>query len=252
MKKRQFTLLELLIVVAVIAFLVSLLLPSLKKARKAANTAVCMSNLSQLGKALSGYLVDNNNFYPYTRIKGDTSDMISWDDLISGYDGRERMTLSQMKDYMSDFDQENPLYLCPEDSNPRRHEWIRRRSYGISMYKTNWRGENLTRGISGGINDGTDLSRQLTTINYSSETILLSDLFHWDNRMGSHWGSVNASHHLEILTANKPSNGPVPHTKKFNYLFTDGHVEAMNYYKTLLDRPPSTTDARETMWDAGR
>ena len=246
MKKSQFTLLELLIVVAVIAFLVSLLLPSLKKARKAANTAVCMSNLSQLGKAMTGYLVDNNNFYPYTRLKDNIDDIISWDDLISGYDGRERMTLSQMKEFVGDFNQENPLYICQEDTTPRRWEWVPRRSYGISIYRS--RLTNLNGGISGGMTDGTDMSRQLPTINYPSETILLSELFNLDNRMGAHWGSINARHHFNIWTNNSPN--PLPHTKKFNYLFTDGHVEAMTYPETLLGRSASPDDATGTMWDA--
>ena len=55
---RKFTLIELLIVIAIIAILLSLLLPSLTKAREAAKLAVCVSNLSQLNKA---YLTYNSN-----------------------------------------------------------------------------------------------------------------------------------------------------------------------------------------------
>lgn len=46
-----FTLVELLVVISIIALLISLLLPALSKARSAAQTAICLSNLRQIGIA---------------------------------------------------------------------------------------------------------------------------------------------------------------------------------------------------------
>lgn len=60
----NFTLLELLIVIAVIGILVSLLLPSLWTARERAKMAVCMSNIHQLHIGTHSYLSNNNGFYP--------------------------------------------------------------------------------------------------------------------------------------------------------------------------------------------
>jgi prepilin-type N-terminal cleavage/methylation domain-containing protein/prepilin-type processing-associated H-X9-DG protein len=62
---RGFTLIELLVVVAIIAVLVSMLLPALGTARESARKVVCSSNMSQVGKAIMGYANDNADMTPY-------------------------------------------------------------------------------------------------------------------------------------------------------------------------------------------
>lgn len=65
MKRQQiFTLVELLIVIAIIAILASMLLPALNKARLKAQGTACVSNLKQIGTAFSMYDGDNNGWYP--------------------------------------------------------------------------------------------------------------------------------------------------------------------------------------------
>ena len=56
---KKFTLIELLIVVAIIAILASLLLPSLGKARNESKRTACVSNNKQLGVAMYSHSVDN-------------------------------------------------------------------------------------------------------------------------------------------------------------------------------------------------
>ena len=68
---KGFTLLELLVVFAILALLAALLLPAMAKARNQAQTAHCMSNLHQLGVALNLYTQDANA-YPLATSNGIT------------------------------------------------------------------------------------------------------------------------------------------------------------------------------------
>jgi prepilin-type N-terminal cleavage/methylation domain-containing protein len=60
MKRTGFTLIELLVVVAIIAVLISILLPALTLAKQAANVAVCESNHRELCKTSHMYVNDND------------------------------------------------------------------------------------------------------------------------------------------------------------------------------------------------
>lgn len=74
--RRGFTLVELLIVVGIIAVLISLLLPSLHRAREGARQAVCMSNLRQLGVGMYSYASENEHYFPF---RGDVWEILSED-----------------------------------------------------------------------------------------------------------------------------------------------------------------------------
>lgn len=63
-KQRGFTLIELLVVVAIIALLLSLLMPALQRVRRQAKTAVCQANLGHWGLVWSMYCDDNNGYFP--------------------------------------------------------------------------------------------------------------------------------------------------------------------------------------------
>lgn len=77
---RGFTLVELLVVIGIIALLISILLPSLARAREAANKTRCLSNLRQIGLAMVMYCSDNKGYFTATAISSNQypEDFIYW------------------------------------------------------------------------------------------------------------------------------------------------------------------------------
>ena len=116
---KRFTLIELMVVLAIIAILLSLLLPALGKARKTARQAVCAGQLSQIGVAAKQYSGDNDGY-----ILSASSSVASWDTLrgywadLTPYLGIEWDT-SDSQAYKTIKGQ--GIYKCPssEVNNPK-------------------------------------------------------------------------------------------------------------------------------------
>lgn len=64
MTPKGFTLVELLVVIGIIALLISMLLPALNKARRAASTVACAANLRSILQGMHIYASQNNNYFP--------------------------------------------------------------------------------------------------------------------------------------------------------------------------------------------
>jgi len=64
-RRRAFTLIEILVVVAIIALLVTILLPSLARAREQSKRAVCASNLHQMGLGCLSYASAHKGIGPF-------------------------------------------------------------------------------------------------------------------------------------------------------------------------------------------
>lgn len=94
MRKNSFTLMELLVVVAIIAILLSLLLPSLSKSREKARRAVEVSTRKQLYDATMIYVNNNGGHYP------DRGDSVTY--LHQMRDGNRNINESLFEEYIGE------------------------------------------------------------------------------------------------------------------------------------------------------
>ena len=123
-----FTLLELLVVLAIIGVLVGLLLPAVQRIRDAAAKLKCTNNLHQLGIAAHQYHDVTGAFPPGMRFQNGTDPylLMSWQTSLLPYveqDGLWRLTLSAY--HQSPWPLNNPphlglstvvsVFLCPSD-----------------------------------------------------------------------------------------------------------------------------------------
>jgi len=89
MKRRGFTFIELLVLIAVMAILAALLAPVLERSRESARRACCLGNLMRLGSAAALYRIDTGD-YPYLDNMSLSHpwwkrELGSWDDLYPRY-----------------------------------------------------------------------------------------------------------------------------------------------------------------------
>ena len=61
----RFTLIELLVVIAIIAILAAMLMPALQKARDAAKTSHCISNIGTISKTTMFYQDAFEDYFPW-------------------------------------------------------------------------------------------------------------------------------------------------------------------------------------------
>ncbi|NMC81426.1 MAG: DUF1559 domain-containing protein [Armatimonadetes bacterium] len=100
MRKLSFTLIELLVVIAIIAILAALLFPVFAKMNERARCTHCINNLKQIGTAVTAYLQDYDDTYPWAYAD------------IHVYWGKRPAFSQTMAAYVSD----KRVWQCPSDT----------------------------------------------------------------------------------------------------------------------------------------
>ncbi len=114
-RRNAFTLVELLVVIGIIGLLIAVLLPALRKARLAAESAGCLSNLRQIGGAFMIYTAENKGVMP-------VSSESPWINTLKG--PRTTPLILQDGRYLKISNSQGGVWRCPAD----------RREYSPNFY----------------------------------------------------------------------------------------------------------------------
>ncbi len=238
-----FSLIEVLVVVSVIALLVSILLPSLGKAREQARAAVCLGNLHRLGHAAVFY-TDRYNAYPPFRLKK-VHNGTGWVDYVNRYQ-RKAPRWQWFFDYgvgpvinaqgvaAGSDEMTNDLFLCPSLKG-RYERNIRNGAYGY-----NYQYLGNSREISGS-DKYKNWPVRASSVRVPARTVLVADSRGGDLPHGGHsyaldpprsateTGETGFGPDPQDAPTITPAHSPVEmrHSERGNVAFTDGHAEPM-------------------------
>jgi prepilin-type N-terminal cleavage/methylation domain-containing protein/prepilin-type processing-associated H-X9-DG protein len=204
-----FTLIEVLVVVAIIALLISILAPSLAEARRQSRASVCLSNMRQLGVAAHMYAtVSKGMLMDYGLAHGG-----SVDETTTWFNSLRREYGNKL------------VARCPEDRSPYwtdpypQTTQLRRVSYGVNEYLT-------------GRLPGYERFRSIDAIRRPATTILFSELTQLgEYAVSDHVHPVNWA--LNPLAEAKKQIEPELHSGRANYVFADSHAEPQRFDQTF-------------------
>ena len=106
--KKGFTLIELLVVISIVALLISILLPALRKSRDAARDMQCLTQVRQFGMALVQYSHEYNGYMPPYRDTYMDKGNCYWPVYLSEFLGKR----------VENNGRTSKMFLCPRDPAP--------------------------------------------------------------------------------------------------------------------------------------
>jgi len=134
-KNRQsFTLIELLIVIAIIALLTAMLLPGLQRAKGTARRIACVTNIKQIGTGIFSYVDDNGGYLPSVDLQIAGGPPRFWFTFVDAYLKGKTATKN---DFPS-----SRVWACP--ANPYKDQlWgYTNLPYGYNQYLGYYRADN--------------------------------------------------------------------------------------------------------------
>lgn len=145
-----FSLIELIVVVAIVGILIGLILPAVQKVREAAARTRCRNNLKQLGLALHGYHDANRSFPPGCSYQDgrDPYPFMSWMTRVLPFVEQEAMWREAVKGFELERDFRKspphtplprviPTYICPSDSRTLSPAILGNYVIGLTSYLGN-------------------------------------------------------------------------------------------------------------------
>lgn len=211
-----FTLIELLIVIAIIAILAGLLLPALNQAREKARDLSCANNLRQIGSFLPMYLADNADRLP---TYGENTGKGKVHDVLFSYanpkiivkDG-SHWNKNENKPF-APFFCPSAHYVFPEGGLP--HE------YPAQNYGANFRAISA---VGGGSSPWTVKERLITQYKRPSERAFFMDI----DAKGK-WATLAVRERANLLTSSGAWAWRHYGRSGINVVFLDGHVKLVPY-----------------------
>ena len=213
-----FTLIELLVVISIIALLIAMLMPAVKRARENARSVMCGSNLRQMGIGVESYKGDwRGHFLPLqSPINGDCNRILTWFGILHDLAGVRNQN----------------VFICPSrpDRNAFHYENVGYAyNYQYLTHTQNPETGNFGPGIGCGANYMRPIAEDL--IRQPSATIVLTDSNLHENGLGPQYGVAwwNPALLDPLLVPE------LRHLERTQVLFVDGHVDGLG--EEIYDDP---------------
>ena len=200
---------QLLVVIAIIAILAGMLLPALNQAREKGRSSSCVNQLKQLGLVFAQYRGDNDDYYPISRLKDESSTKVYWPTSLCTYFGDEQ------KEYNNST--RAPKWLsCPSQK-------VQYTQTAVLAYGCSYAYNAACYGVS---DIDKSYNRRTKFVPAASDTVLCGDAWY-----GSSSDANRQRGHIEFEISQPKLGVCYRHSKRSNILFADLHVNPETWHK---------------------